>query len=239
MKKVLMIGALLAMCAGCATRTEPMMRVRDFKYGIVTRQNALEYMDEAFRRVREREPSTRWKVVDATESSIRVNCAWRKNAFDVDVVLGDRTYTITYVSSKNLNVSDDGSRIYPAYNKLVRYFAEELNDINHGRYTDPLYKTTRSTAMGGDYFAERNPNNVGGFAMRIDRRNARAVTAGAMSERAMDADIKCPYCGSLIDQGARFCSECGKSLVDECPKCHTPAQGRFCAQCGEKLTNDE
>lgn len=48
----------------------------------------------------------------------------------------------------------------------------------------------------------------------------------------------CPYCGAnLPNKNARFCQECGKSLIKACPSCHVPINSnqKFCPECGNKL----
>ncbi len=65
--------------------------------------------------------------------------------------------------------------------------------------------------------------------------------------------VKCPTCGALVAEGAKFCPECGKAMVQEgkacakcgaklganakfCPECGTPVDlERACAKCGAKL----
>ncbi len=48
----------------------------------------------------------------------------------------------------------------------------------------------------------------------------------------------CPYCGSEVGKGARYCPSCGKSLeATRCTKCGTAVSAgtKFCPQCGEKV----
>lgn len=48
----------------------------------------------------------------------------------------------------------------------------------------------------------------------------------------------CPSCGSIVDISAKFCAECGASLVERvCPRCgkKVGAGAKFCAECGSKL----
>ena len=47
---------------------------------------------------------------------------------------------------------------------------------------------------------------------------------------------KCPNCGIEIENGAKFCMECGTAIpqTKECPACHAhwPLTAKFCAECG-------
>lgn len=47
---------------------------------------------------------------------------------------------------------------------------------------------------------------------------------------------KCPKCGAEVEQGMKFCLECGEKIpeVKECPECHRqwPLSAKFCAECG-------
>jgi class 3 adenylate cyclase/tetratricopeptide (TPR) repeat protein len=47
----------------------------------------------------------------------------------------------------------------------------------------------------------------------------------------------CPTCGAENRAGAKFCSECGTSLLAICAVCGTPAEAgrRFCSECGAPL----
>jgi len=49
--------------------------------------------------------------------------------------------------------------------------------------------------------------------------------------------MRCPQCQSEIQEGIKFCSECGAKLLTPCPQCGTPvAPGtKFCPECGAKL----
>ncbi len=47
----------------------------------------------------------------------------------------------------------------------------------------------------------------------------------------------CPACSAPLDPAARFCSSCGRALVEACPSCgaETRLGSRFCASCGNRL----
>ena len=50
--------------------------------------------------------------------------------------------------------------------------------------------------------------------------------------------MRCPKCKTENRQGARFCANCGASLVLACPQCGTelPAFAKFCDACGAQVT---
>lgn len=67
---------------------------------------------------------------------------------------------------------------------------------------------------------------------------------------AAQVQVRCPKCGTLNPESAKFCSSCGQSLMPEpqpqqaaapsavaCPKCGTenPAGAKFCSNCGNQL----
>lgn len=50
------------------------------------------------------------------------------------------------------------------------------------------------------------------------------------------AGLTCPACGVVSMQGARFCQQCGSSLVPApCTQCGTalPQDAKFCGSCGK------
>jgi hypothetical protein len=59
---------------------------------------------------------------------------------------------------------------------------------------------------------------------------------GQIPSAAMQSEMNCPNCGNTTAPG-KFCSECGKPLFQECPKCHglQPAKTKFCSNCGTDL----
>ncbi|MCX8201208.1 MAG: SPFH domain-containing protein [Candidatus Caldarchaeum sp.] len=52
--------------------------------------------------------------------------------------------------------------------------------------------------------------------------------------------VVCPHCGGQNQQGAKFCSSCGKPMTSpqaKCPNGHDVPQGsKFCPECGAKLS---
>jgi len=50
---------------------------------------------------------------------------------------------------------------------------------------------------------------------------------------------QCSVCGASVKANAKFCPECGVSLVKKCAKCGTVVddKSKFCPECGNKLIN--
>jgi hypothetical protein len=50
--------------------------------------------------------------------------------------------------------------------------------------------------------------------------------------------VRCPTCKYEIAANAKFCVECGVSLLDRCPNCShdNPPVAKFCVECGAALT---
>ncbi|MGH7912989.1 MAG: SPFH domain-containing protein [Candidatus Dormibacteraceae bacterium] len=75
------------------------------------------------------------------------------------------------------------------------------------------------------------------------------VGQGAAGGGAAQVQVRCPRCGTLNTETAKFCSSCGQSLMPEaapvaaapstvaCPKCGTQnaAGSKFCSNCGTAL----
>lgn len=91
--------------------------------------------------------------------------------------------------------------------------------------------------------AAKNPGTAGMFAgAGIGLSMGQVV--GQQFANGMDAKkavkVKCPKCGATVDEGAKFCPECGNKMGIEtikCPNCgkEVPANAKFCPGCGEKL----
>lgn len=64
------------------------------------------------------------------------------------------------------------------------------------------------------------------------------VGGNTVSVNNSSATIACPNCGKQMPANAKFCMECGASLVNKCPNCRAkvPQGGKFCLECGTKMS---
>ncbi len=53
--------------------------------------------------------------------------------------------------------------------------------------------------------------------------------------------MRCPKCQTELDEGFRFCKECGSKLESQCPKClkTIPLDSKFCPHCGHGVRKPE
>lgn len=90
----------------------------------------------------------------------------------------------------------------------------------------------------------RQPQRDGGaqdeieqaLALLRQQREGRALSPPGRRHTATAAGT-CPTCHQAVNQGDRFCGNCGTDQLRLCPACATPREPteRFCARCGERL----
>ena len=98
-----------------------------------------------------------------------------------------------------------------------------------------------ATAEGGAGGAAQTGMGLGaGLAM--GQVMSGAFTGGGQGAAAAPAQVvkvRCPKCGHLNPETAKFCAECGANLAGtvNCPECNAenPPSAKFCNSCGHKL----
>ena len=55
--------------------------------------------------------------------------------------------------------------------------------------------------------------------------------------------ITCPTCGTQLEDGAKFCLECGTPIpqTKKCIKCgfELPLSAKFCPECGDPINEED
>jgi membrane protease subunit (stomatin/prohibitin family) len=89
-----------------------------------------------------------------------------------------------------------------------------------------------STSQGGAGFGS-------GMVLIPQVMNAQMQPSMMQSQVSM---VACPKCGNQVQQGARFCPNCGNTMVTQaatspCPNCGKPVTvgAKFCPECGQKI----
>ena len=94
-------------------------------------------------------------------------------------------------------------------------------------------------AKGGDSGAVALAGLGAGAGMGLGMGGA--MTQGMQQGSQPEVKVKCPHCGALVAQDAKFCKECGKEVVSadkiKCPKCDdlNAADAKFCDNCGTPM----
>lgn len=61
---------------------------------------------------------------------------------------------------------------------------------------------------------------------------------GSLISETKSEKIKCSNCGEYNDKDAKFCDNCGKTLIKICRYCHEDNDGnaKFCKNCGKDIS---
>lgn len=75
-------------------------------------------------------------------------------------------------------------------------------------------------------------SEVAGVMAELDNSSGNLTSPGKTGESPA-----CPSCGTIIEAGASFCTQCGTAVGNTCPDCGTLVMpgDRFCASCGRGL----
>jgi len=96
-------------------------------------------------------------------------------------------------------------------------------------------------SMGAGVGAGMGLGNMMANAMRDDATGNSSGGAGNTPQTESSSKINkvtCPSCQALVDEGVKFCPECGGSMVKKCMHCQAELKGnpKFCPECGGKQT---
>ncbi len=94
----------------------------------------------------------------------------------------------------------------------------------------------------GSYMSAEQAPVVNQMANQIQPAITTFASAAKEGIKEVDSDKDgipdtCPSCGKPTIKGALFCTNCGRTMAKNCPKCHTinPVEGKFCHSCGVPL----
>lgn len=116
---------------------------------------------------------------------------------------------------------------------------------------DSLNQYTRYQAAESIRDAAQNPGGIAGAGvgmgagMGIGNMFAEAFSTQQQQKQPETANgagvtkVKCPNCGALLTEQAKFCLECGTKIGPATKKCSNcgnelPANSKFCQECGQK-----
>lgn len=128
---------------------------------------------------------------------------------------------------------------------------DELNKIFHKKAEfEQLGEYRYRTARGYDVL-EASANNEGaaggamgagiGLGAGIQMAQSFQGSLGGVIPAAQQAGpaktFACPKCSKQVEEGTKFCPECGHRMIYHCPKCNTVLKPhvKFCYECGEKV----
>jgi|GEM_PF-5747461 len=140
--------------------------------------------------------------------------------FFLSVFISPLIAGIALAMSKDLSVDDKVENVERHTNNLEQEvkFNQKYNDL-------------RSSYMQKEIDSNRNLTE----SALIPHTNRPSL----MNQSNASSVIKCPNCGTKLDQNYLFCPHCGQKLIKNCTNCgeEVPFNASFCPHCGEKLTN--
>lgn len=94
------------------------------------------------------------------------------------------------------------------------------------------------TAAIGAYGQNKLPSEIFECIEKFIMAGGQSVRRNVSFERLDDSQVKCPACGAINGEGTRFCSSCGKKLINVCQNCgeEIPFDKKYCPNCGASVT---
>ena len=125
---------------------------------------------------------------------------------------------------------------------------EKVNELLHKRAEfdivgDERYRTARTFDVleGAAHNEGSEAAGIGmGLGVGLGAGQAASQMFGSVADTGANKEvikIVCPSCSRHVNEGTKFCPECGHRFVHNCPKCNSKVQpgSKFCPECGEKL----
>ena len=148
--------------------------------------------------------------------------------------------------------------------RLVNFYINAIdipeNDPNRGKLEEAFANKNVMSILGNDWERQQSidilkgvANNPGdmssagaGIGMGMAAGSAfsnmmnQFANSTSSTQNTQQKKIMCPHCNSPVNQGAKFCNECGENVkprMENCSQCNSsvPVGAKFCNECGNKL----
>jgi len=153
-----------------------------------------------------------------------------------------------------VEIADDESRKV-LYAARANKAAKRLEGEGEKAYLDTLGITWGQNKSGEilNNLAKNEGNSMSSMGAGLGFGVAAGGTMGSMAsqmiappnnqkpvsdqEQKVIGKSKCPKCGSIVDDGSKFCKECGFYMMKTCPNCSAKMgqEAKFCPECGAKM----
>ena len=124
---------------------------------------------------------------------------------------------------------------------------EVIVNIGMGQWADKvgaaavgmfLFAPLAVTAAIGAYGQNKLPAEIFECIERFIISGGQPVRKNVSFEKLDASQIKCPACGAINGAGTKFCSSCGKKLINVCQNCgeEIPFDKKYCPNCGASIS---